>query len=64
MIKIDMEKPVNCNECVFRYISIGAMEYKCILNRNSHDVSFESRDNVKPDWCPLNDEIVKIIEPY
>ena len=63
MIKIDMETPVSCNECIFRYIGAASMEYKCILNCKSHDVSYESRDDTKTEWCPLKEEIVRII-PY
>lgn len=62
MIKIDTEIPQTCAECEFTYISAGALEFKCILNHKSHDVSFEWRDKTRPEWCPLKDEVAKIIK--
>ena len=49
----NMDMPSSCGDCQLKYISLGALEWKCCLNERIHDVSFQVRDGVRADWCPL-----------
>ena len=53
MIQIDMDMPTRCLDCPLWYISPMALEFKCILNKQTHDISFEMRDGERAEWCPL-----------
>lgn len=58
----DIDIPDKCSDCKFWHIGIASMEFKCILNKTLHDISFEIRDEKKAEWCPLNNDVVKFME--
>ena len=50
MIKIDMEMPENCHDCLFRAADLDDCYYECIATTKQN--MLDDNDS-RPEWCPL-----------
>ena len=56
MVKINMNMPKRCDECIFNQVAFDSELFRegevyCCVNIKSVDKNME--DGTKPDWCPL-----------